>query len=94
MENQIPEPVKTKRSNLLLEMETKDSAAYREYYLGKDVEVLFEEKKEIGGQEYWIGHTKEYVKVALQDDSEYTNFLVSGKITGALNKEILLMEMH
>ena len=92
MENQVPEPEKTKRSNVLLEMEAKDSAAFREYYLGKDVEVLFEEKKEINGQEYWIGHTKEYVKVALADCGEYANCLIEGKVTCALNKEVLLME--
>lgn len=92
MENQVPEPVKTKRSNVLLEMEAKDSAAFREYYIGKDAEVLFEEKKEIDGQEYWIGHTKEYVKVALQDKKEFANCLIEGRITGALNQEVLLME--
>ena len=92
MENQIPEPVKTQRSNILIAMEEKDTAAFREYYLGKEVEVLFEEKKEIDGQEYWIGHTKEYVKVALPNDGQdYQNCLVKGKIIHALNKEVLFM---
>lgn len=93
MENQIPEPVKTKRSNILLAMEASDSATFREYYLGKDVEVLFEEKKEIDGKEYWIGHTKEYVKVALNaDEKDYQNCLVIGHLTRKLNEEVLLME--
>ena len=91
MENQIPEPVKTQRSNILIAMEEKDTTAFREYYLGKEVEVLFEEKKEIDGQEYWVGHTKEYVKVALQAEKEYANCLVKGIITKALNKEVLFM---
>lgn len=92
MENQIPEQVKTQRSNILIAMEEKDTAAFREYYLGKEVEVLFEEKKEIDGQEYWVGHTKEYVKVALPDDGQdYQNCLVKGKIINALNKEVLFM---
>ena len=92
MENQIPEPVKTQRSNILIAMEEKDTAAFREYYLGKEVEVLFEEKKEIDGQEYWIGHTREYVKVALPNDGQdYQNCLVKGKIIHALNKEVLFM---
>lgn len=94
MENQVPEPVKTERSNVLLEMEERDSAKFREYYLGKEVEVLFEEKKEMAGKEYWIGHTKEYVKVALFDEGEYSNCLLSGRVTGALDKEVLLMEKN
>ena len=93
MENQIPELVKTKRSNVLLEMEAKDSAAFREYYLGKNVEVLLEEKKVIGGQEYWIGHTKEYVKLVLPDDGQdYQNCLVAGKVMKVLNAEVFLLE--
>ncbi len=93
MENQIPEPVKTKRSNVLIEMEAADSYAFREYYLGRTVEVLFEERKEIDGEEYWIGHTKEYVKVALKDEEkDYQNCLVTGNITKALNKEVFLLE--
>lgn len=93
MENQIPEPVKTQRSNILIAMDEKDTAIFREYYLGKEAEVLLEEKKEIGGQEYWIGHTKEYVKVALLDDGQdYANYLVKGIITQTFNKEMLLME--
>lgn len=93
MENQIPEPVKTQRSNVLIAMDEKDTAIFREYYLGKEAEVLLEEKKEIGGQEYWIGHTKEYVKVALLDDGQdYANYLVKGIITQTFNKEMLLME--
>ena len=94
MENQVPEPVKTGRSNVLLEMEERDSAKFREYYLGRDVEVLFEEKKEIAGREYWIGHTREYVKVALADDGDYSNCLLQGKIPDALDKEVLLMEKN
>lgn len=94
MENQVPEPIKTGRSNVLLEMEERDSAKFREYYLGRDVEVLFEEKKEIAGREYWIGHTREYVKVALADDGDYSNCLLQGKITDALDKEVLLMEKN
>lgn len=93
MESQIPEPVKTQRSNVLIAMEEKDTAAFRDYYLGQEAEVLFEEKKEMDGQEYWIGHTKEYVKVALPDHGQdYQNCLVEGKIIKALNKEVLLME--
>lgn len=94
MDNQVPEPVKTRRSNVLMEMEQRDSAKFREYYLGRDVEVLFEEKKEIAGREYWIGHTKEYVKVALADNGDYSNCLLRGKITGELDKEVLLMEKN
>lgn len=63
MKNQLTEAVKSLRSDELEVIEKSCSRQYREYYTGKDVEVLFEEEKEIAGVKYWIGHTKEYVKV-------------------------------
>lgn len=96
MDKQIPEQIKTQRSNVLQEMEEKDSRDFRAYYVGQRKEVLFEEKKEIDGRNYWIGHTKEYVKVALTDDmgaiTDFQNKMVVGEITGMLNDEILLMQ--
>lgn len=92
MEGQVPEPVKTKRSNVLLEMEKQDSKEYRWFYLNKVIDVLFEEEKEYKGKLYWIGHTREYVKVALACEENLENQLITGKIIGALNDEVLLME--
>ena len=67
MAGQIREDVKTKRSNVLLELEKKQSEAYRRSFIGKEVMVLLEEEKEICGEKYWIGHTEEYVKIAVPE---------------------------
>ena len=91
MEGQILEKDKTKRSNILLDMEKEQSREFRFCYVGKEEEVLLEEKKEILGREYWIGHTREYVKVAYPSDEDCRNKLVSGRIESALNDEILLL---
>jgi threonylcarbamoyladenosine tRNA methylthiotransferase MtaB len=96
MPNQVPEDVKTVRSNALLAIEAVESKKFREFYIDKDNEVLFEEQKEIQGKKYWIGHTKEYVKVAVlaQNIEEPENRILAGKIKGFLNDEILLMEIY
>lgn len=103
MPNQIPEQVKTKRSNVLLKMDEAYSEEFRNYYLNKKATVLLEETKEIQGELYWIGHTKEYVKVAIKtgvmrkednfvlDETNGQNQLITGIITGALEKDILYM---
>ena len=75
MPGQVPDPVKTARSNVLLELEGKQSKEFRSFYLGKEVEVLFEESKEINGSMYQIGHTKDYVKVAVSSDEDLVNEL-------------------
>lgn len=82
--NQIPEDVKGLRSDELLEMEARHSRAFREGLLNKKVEILLEEQKQIDGQEYWIGHTVDYVKVAVKG-----NHLQSGQIITVVTKRLL-----
>ena len=61
MENQVPEQIKTKRSNVLLELDEKKRKEYEEKFIGKTVEVLMEEEIEKDGKIYQTGHTKEYI---------------------------------
>ncbi|MBR4731506.1 MAG: tRNA (N(6)-L-threonylcarbamoyladenosine(37)-C(2))-methylthiotransferase MtaB [Lachnospiraceae bacterium] len=65
MDGQVPEPVKAQRSDVLLELERKQSLEFRSRKLGQVVEVLMEEEKVIGGKNYLLGHTTDYVRVAL-----------------------------
>ena len=93
MPGQIPEPEKTKRSAILLDLEKKMSEEFRNYYVGKEVEVLMEEEMEYQGETYFTGYTKEYVKVAVKGDKNLSNTFVSGTITGHLTEEIYLLQM-
>ncbi|MBQ9136937.1 MAG: tRNA (N(6)-L-threonylcarbamoyladenosine(37)-C(2))-methylthiotransferase MtaB, partial [Lachnospiraceae bacterium] len=92
MPNQVPSPVQTMRSNSLMELEKKQSNAFRAAYIGRETEVLFEEIKEIEGKTYMLGHTAEYLHVAKQTEKNLSNSLVKGRISGFLNEELLLME--
>ncbi len=93
MPMQVPEAEKSRRSSVLQSIERRDSKHYRSHYIGRDVEVLFEEKKKIAGEEYWLGHTREYVKVAFPAQGEdLENQLATGRITGFLGDEIMVME--
>lgn len=66
MPDQVPEQVKAQRSDILLELEREQSIAFRKKYLGQRAEVLFEEEKEIDGKSYLLGHTADYVRVAVE----------------------------
>lgn len=90
MKEQVPEAVKADRSDVLLEMEQRQSREFRQYYVGSRVEVLYEETKEIDGKTYQIGHTKEYVKVARETGKNLTNQIRTEKIAGFLKDDILL----
>ncbi len=92
MENQVPEETKASRSNLLLTMEKMQSKEFRETFLGREEEILFEEGKEIGGDFYQIGHTKQYVKVAKKSEKSLSNTVIAGKITKFLLDDIMLVQ--
>lgn len=70
MKGQVPEPVKSERSNELLNLEREQSKQFRSRYLGQAAEVLLEERKEIAGKSYFLGHTRDYVRIALPVDEE------------------------
>lgn len=90
MKNQVPEEVKSKRSNRLMQMEKRMSEEYRKSYIGRTVEVLYEEAKEMEGRTYQIGHTAEYVKVAKETQDNLSNCLVTEKVNGFLKDDILI----
>ncbi|MBR4981266.1 MAG: tRNA (N(6)-L-threonylcarbamoyladenosine(37)-C(2))-methylthiotransferase MtaB [Lachnospiraceae bacterium] len=92
-QDQVDDKVKTERSNLLLDLEQKQSQAYRKAYLGKDVDALMEEEKEIRGKKYQVGYTETYVKVAVETNRDLSNKIVSGKAMKLLDDEYLLLEL-
>lgn len=92
MPDQIDEQIKASRSEKLIALGHDMSKEFRKFYIGKNEEVLFEEKAVIGDKEYFVGYTKEYVKVAKKTDENLENQIVSGRISGMLTDEILLFE--
>lgn len=91
MPDQVPEPVKTKRSAVLLESEQKMSKEFRDYYLGKEVTALLEETFTFEGRTYFVGYTKEYVKVAFESQKDLTNQFVKGILRDQLTEDVYLM---
>lgn len=92
MPDQIDEQIKAVRSEKLIALGHDMSKEFRKFYIGKNEEVLFEEKAVIGDKEYFVGYTKEYVKVAKKTDENLENQIVSGRISSMLTDEILLFE--
>lgn len=92
MSDQIDEQIKAARSEKLIALGHDMSKEFRKFYIGKNEEVLFEEKAVIGDKEYFVGYTKEYVKVAKKTAENLENQIVSGRISGMLTDEILLFE--
>ena len=94
MDGQLTEAEKSRRSTVLAEAEKQMSHAYRTGFVGREAEVLFEEKKEKDGRTFWIGHTPQYVKVAKETDSSQNlgNQIIKGTIIGFLEEDVMILK--
>lgn len=89
MENQVSDEKKAERSNILLELNRKNQAAYEEERIGDRDEVLFEELMILDGEKYYAGHTREYIRLAIPAEEDYANQIVPVRIQGERKQGIL-----
>ena len=91
MPNQIDGNVKEERSKKLIELSDEFENTYNKEYVGKEVEVLFEENHQENDEQYIKGHTTNYivVKVKNNDDMIKENSIQSVKIIGTDKTELI-----
>ena len=94
MEHQIPEEIKAKRSDILLKLDKEHRKLYEAVLAGTEQEVLFEEKVTLDGKEWFVGHTKEYVKIAVPAAEDLSNQLRTVKVSGQRAGELLTAEVR
>lgn len=80
MEDQVPESVKAKRSNELIELGRRKQAEYEETLIGTVQEVLIEEEIWHEGERYQTGFTREYVKIGQKMTENRVNQIVNVEI--------------
>lgn len=68
MKDQLPETVKSERSNILSEAEQDLERKYRLQFVGETEKVLLEEEVSENGEKYYSGHTGHYTKVLVSDE--------------------------
>lgn len=93
MGGQLTEAVKAERSDKMLELNQIRATEYENTFLNKEVDVLLEEEIEIEGRAYYLGHTREYIKVAVPKMENYgVNDFLTVKTELFLQPHILLGE--
>lgn len=86
MPNQITGEVKEERSNKLIELSNKNQKEQNQKYIGKEIDVLFEEQD----GEYIKGHTTNYIMVYVKsDDKTLEDTIRKVKITDALDEHLI-----
>ena len=88
MENQIPEEIKAQRSSILSSLESQMTKEFRTKWTGTCVKVLLEERQEINGVSYMVGHTPEYIKCAVETDAP-DNTIIDAIIEGELTADVM-----
>ena len=91
MEGQVPEPKKAERSDILLALEEQMSLEYRRSFLRKEEEVLLEERISVDGEDYMVGHTRQYVKAVVPYREGLKNVTVRGVMERMVTDEILFL---
>ena len=80
MPNQIDGNIKEARSKKLIELSNENQKMYNQQLVGKDVEVLFEDREVEDGITYFRGHTQNYILVKYKTDENLENTLKKVKI--------------
>jgi len=93
MPKQIQEAVKTTRSKEMSAIEAQNKQHFMANILGQECEVLFEERVMIEGQPYFVGHTKEYLKVAFASRDNLVGKIVTVEARDIIDKDYILGEM-
>ena len=89
MPNQINGNVKEERSRKLIELSDKNEKEYNKQYIGKEVEVLFEEPHLENGKRYMKGHTTNYLVVKVETNENWENEIKQMKIAELAGLELI-----
>lgn len=84
MEGQVPEQIKSERSNKLIALGKKKKQEFERRMIGRSAEVLMEEELVLDGEIWQVGHTREYVKVRRKCEENLTNQLINVEIQNRL----------
>ncbi len=89
MDGQLSEDIKNKRSDILLDLALEGAGRYMKSHIGRTEEVLLEEEKSILGKKYMIGHTPDYIPVAVPSEGQAPGDIVNVTLSGMLTDEIM-----
>ncbi len=95
MPGQITNAVKKERSSKLIAMGNVKTKEYRMAHIGKTLDILFEEKAVIAGEEYFVGFSREYIKCAIKaENKDLSNVILKAKATSLTeDSEYLIVEI-
>jgi len=83
--NQVTPQVQEERSKKLIELSDKNEKEYLDEYIGKTVQVLFEENDD----NFYKGHTSNYLMVKVETNKNISNMMFNVIVTKRNNLELV-----
>jgi len=94
MSGQLTEAQKAVRSDKMLALNEQHAKEYEKSMLGGKLKVLLEEEVEINGEQWYIGHSMEYIKTAVKKQDNYSvNDIITVKAEEFLEEHTLTGEV-
>ena len=94
MSNQVRSKIKKERSNELINLGNEMEQKYLSSFIGKEEKVLIEEKTEINGRHYQIGHNERYIKIAVVSEKDLTNQIIPVIVKENLTEQIMFGKIN
>lgn len=94
MPDQVPEPVKAARSEILIGLGERMKADYGAGFAGTVQRMLTEEIVSAGGEAYAVGHNERYVKLAVKSTGISVNQMVDVLVSGKKTGDMILCEIR
>ena len=85
----VPDEEKRNRMSRMLELAEESAKAYRRSFIGKPLDILWEEKVLLDGLDYWSGLTGNYIRAYSRDDGIVENEITRAIATGEVGKGLL-----
>ncbi len=87
---QLTEAVKKERVRIMLELDARKRREYLESFLGRETEILIEERLEGGSPGQWTGHTREYQRAVIRAEGNLENSLVKCTVQAVDDRDFLI----
>lgn len=89
MKNQVKEEIKARRSGELLALNAELRKRYGQTFIGTEQPVLFEEQISAADGEFGVGHTMNYLKIAVKSEEKLENQIRTVILTGWQTEDLL-----
>ena len=90
LDGAVPEDEKRSRMSRMLALAEESARSYRRSFIGRPLDVLWEERVSLDGIDYWSGLSSNYIRAYSRDDDIAENEITRAVAAGEVGKGLLV----